>query len=256
MMTTRLFLVVAIVALAAPSARAQAADPDDAGALMDAGLAAYQAGDYAVAIASFRKAYAIDERPAALFAMAQAERKSGDCASAITDYDRFLGTSPAERQAQAARDQRAVCSEQLAGGVIANPIDPDAKPRPLPAPRPALPQPLPPAPPAIADDPWYRDPLTDGLLGGAALGASLGLGFALASSSAADEANRATTYDAHARAADAAARDRDLSLVSFAGAAVLGGVAAWRIVRHDDHPDARVALVPGPGVGLAIAGGF
>jgi hypothetical protein len=153
-----------------------------------------------------------------------------------------------------------VCAQQLSGGVIANPIDPSTQPRVVPvrAPEPAAsPKPLPPAPPpAPARDPWYRDPLTDGLLGGAALGASLGLGFALASSSAAGEANRATTYDDYARASDAATRDRDVALVSFAGAAVLGGVAAWRIVRHDDHPDRDVALVPGPGVGLAIAGGF
>lgn len=254
--TTIVSLAILTVAFA-PRARADA--PVDAGALMDTGLAAYQAGDYPAAIAAFKSAYAIDERPAALFAIAQAERKGGDCAAAIPDYDRFLATAPSERQAAAARDQRAVCAEQLAGGVIANPVDATAAHSPMPA---ALPAPAPhptapPPPPRPPGEPWYRDPLTDGVLGGAALGVSLGLGFALASSSAASDANDATTYAQHASFADASARDRDVALVSLAGAAVLGGVAVWRIVRHDAHETrARVSLVPGPGVGIGLAGGF
>ena len=263
-----LLLVVSALALAGARAVAQP-DPRDPAALMSSGLAAYQAGEYDAAIAAFRAAYAVDERPAALFAMAQAERKRGDCTSAIADYDRFLATSPAERQAEAARDQRDVCKDQLAtrAPVAATAsAEPSAHaPAPADAPPAALALPKAAAAPAAGEprddgegSSWLGDPVADGLAGGAVLGVALGGGFALASSHAARDANAATTYAEHATRADDAARDRNLAIAGFAGAAVLGGLAAWRIV-HDRHraPD-HVAIAPivVGGVGLGIAGDF
>ena len=101
-MSRRIAIVAAglLAGLAAASARPATAEPRPAAApshLMEAGLAAYRAGEYAAAVAAFRAAYRADGRPSALFAMAQAERMTGDCRVAIADYDRFLATGPAER---------------------------------------------------------------------------------------------------------------------------------------------------------------
>jgi tetratricopeptide (TPR) repeat protein len=265
---TRLLVLVAapLVALAAARAVAEP-DPKDPAALMSTGLSAYKAGEYDAAIAAFRAAYAIDERPAALFAMAQAERKRGDCATAVADYERFLATSPAERQAEAAREQRDVCKDQLAAQQPPPSGDTTAH---VPAPAAAadaLPHDANPTPAASlaapadagAGAPWYRDPVADGLAGGAVLGLALGVGFAVASSNAAADSNAANNYMTHAQLADDAARDRNLSIVGFTGAAALGGFAAWRIIRDRRTPD-HVAIAPivpsGGGLGVGIGGDF
>jgi hypothetical protein len=54
------------------------------------GQAAYDRGDYPAAIARWRAAYRLSGEPGLLFDVAQALRLSGDCASALTIYRRFL----------------------------------------------------------------------------------------------------------------------------------------------------------------------
>ena len=228
----------------------------DADKLMDAGLASYRDGDYPTAIASFRAAYAADGRAAALFAMAQAERKRGDCAAAIADYDRFLATGPSARQADAAREQRVVCEQQVAAQepAHAEPGPPAAigSMAPMAAP---LPAPIAPAP--VEAPRWYRDPIADGALVGAAVGVGVGVAFTLGANNAARDANHAATYDDYRADVSRSSRDKTYAIVGFGGAAVLGGVAAWRILRHDDHERAdAVSIAPGPGLGVALVGGF
>jgi tetratricopeptide (TPR) repeat protein len=230
---------------AQPTAGARASAIARADELLRTGLERYEAGDYAGAVSAFEAGYSIDPRPAFLFAAAQAERLAGNCVAAIAYYDRFLATSPSRSQADAAAEQRAKCA------------DAEPEPEPEPAPAPAI---VAPAPRSSAPTPWYRDPLTDSLVGGSAVLVLAGVGFTLSASSATDDANAADTYDRHDDAADRASLHRTVALVSFAGGAVVGAFAAWRIVRHgrDGTGTERAALRlgPGPGVGLAVGGAF
>lgn len=86
-------------ALAAPAAAAgdDAAQIEQAKMLFNAGAQAYEAGRFATAVQAFQQAYAIAPRPAILFSMAQAERKSyyvdkrpQDLRNAITHYHAYL----------------------------------------------------------------------------------------------------------------------------------------------------------------------
>jgi tetratricopeptide (TPR) repeat protein len=222
----RTVAVVAVVCtLTAP---AVAGPADDQLAL---GLARYEAGDFGGAMEAFDAGYAVEPRPAFLFAAAQAARRSGDCRRAIGYYDRFLAGDPSESQAEAAREQRDRCAEIL-------------PPEPAPA-------------PVAAGRPWYSDPITDGVVVGSALLVFAGTAFALSAGNATDDANAASTYDEHDAAAGRASRQQVWSLVSFGGGLALGALAAWRIVRHPDgHERAALRVGAGPGLGLAIGGDF
>jgi tetratricopeptide (TPR) repeat protein len=225
----RTVAVVAVVCTLAAPAPAVAGAADDQLAL---GLARYEAGDFEGAMDAFDAGYAVDPRPAFLFAAAQAARRSGDCRRAIDYYDRFLAGEPSQTQAEAAREQRDRCAATLS----------------------AEPDPAPAAPVRR----WYRDPVTDGVIVGSVVLLLAGTTFALSAADATDDANAATTYDEHDAAADRASRRQVLSLVSFGGGVALGALAAWRIVRHPDGHERSAALRvgAGPGVGLAIGGDF
>jgi tetratricopeptide (TPR) repeat protein len=230
----RTVAVVAVVCTLAAPALAVAGAADDQLAL---GLARYEAGDFDGAMDAFDAGYAVDPRPAFLFAAAQAARRSGDCRRAIDYYDRFLASDPSERQAEAAREQRDRCAETLPAETA-----------------PAEPDPAPAAPVRR----WYRDPVTDGVIVGSVVLLLAGTTFALSAADATDDANAATTYDEHDAAADRASRRQVLSLVTFGGGVALGAYAAWRIVRHPDGHErsATLRVGAGPGVGLAIGGAF
>src|SRR5262245_14065091 len=73
------------------------------------GLEYYKMKEFEAAIAEFEAAYAIDPRKEILFAQAQAERLSGDCASAAVLYRRFLGMDPPAVHAEAARASLEKC---------------------------------------------------------------------------------------------------------------------------------------------------
>lgn len=69
------FLLSALLALAAPSLAQPAADLERAKASFKAGANAYAAGDYLAAIQALEDAYEISPLPAIAFSLAQAERK-------------------------------------------------------------------------------------------------------------------------------------------------------------------------------------
>ncbi|HEX8789994.1 MAG TPA: PEGA domain-containing protein [Polyangiaceae bacterium] len=90
-------------ALVSPVAAAgdDAAQVEQAKMLFNAGAQAYEAGRFATAVQAFQQAYAIAPRPAILFSMAQAERKSyyvdkrpQDLRNAITHYHAYLDQVP------------------------------------------------------------------------------------------------------------------------------------------------------------------
>jgi hypothetical protein len=90
-------------ALVAPAAAAgsDAAQIEQAKMLFSAGAQAYEAGRFGTAVQAFQQAYALAPRPAILFSMAQAERKSyyvdkrpQDLRNAITHYHAYLDQVP------------------------------------------------------------------------------------------------------------------------------------------------------------------
>jgi len=98
-MTSRL-TVVLVLALAS---RAFAGDPKaEAQAHVHASEKLFQAGKYQDALGELTTAYALDPQPGLLYAIAQVHVKLGECAEAITWYQRFLDTHPDDRPAKAA----------------------------------------------------------------------------------------------------------------------------------------------------------
>jgi tetratricopeptide (TPR) repeat protein len=227
-------LTIALLGAVALSSSAVAGEPPAAlspaaRATLERGLRSYAVGDWAAAIAAFREGYQREPHPDFLYALAQAQRMSGDCTSAIATYRAFLRTAPSDRQAAPARANLARCEEQLARERAARPSPPPPEaPPPPPPPRASVENPSPPPP-------WWRDPA-----GGALLGVGLALtaaGGALWGVGERDIAaiNAASTYADRARLLDGADRAEALRTagvvaVVAGGVALLGGSIRWGVV--------------------------
>jgi iron complex outermembrane receptor protein len=134
------------VAIALASCPAFADPPSrDAEALLNEGIAAYQAGKYAEAAVELEKAYDINHAPRMLFNIARAYDKGGDTAAAVRYYDRYLQSESTEPDLAAkAREALERIRANAATPTIKSP-PPEAKPAPSPQPAAA-------APPAQARD--------------------------------------------------------------------------------------------------------
>jgi hypothetical protein len=95
------FTLATALAARAAAAGGDAAQIEQAKMLFNAGAQAYDAGRFGTAVQAFQQAYAIAPRPAILFSMAQAERKSyyvdkrpQDLRNAIAHYHAYLDQVP------------------------------------------------------------------------------------------------------------------------------------------------------------------
>jgi tetratricopeptide (TPR) repeat protein len=132
---------------AAPrSPAAEAGTRTDAEARFAAGVALYKQGDHAAALAEFRAAYAARPSYRVLYNIAQLEAKTGDAASALSTYRRYVLEGGAEidarRRIEVARE-----IERLESLVASD--TPVAAQAPAPAATPSPPAPSAP-PPALA----------------------------------------------------------------------------------------------------------
>jgi tetratricopeptide (TPR) repeat protein len=231
------------------------------------GLELYQDGAYEAALVEFRAGFALEARPELLFALAQAERKSGDCASALVYYRRFIETGPPVEQAAAAQLQLEHCGEALGS---APDVDIDEALLVVPPPEIVEPGPEPePGPPAVAMQPivtepprrdaWYRDRFGVVLLSGGAVATLVGLGLLVSARGAAGDADDATTYDDYDRAVAAVEQRQLLGALVTGGGVVVLGVAAVRLIvkRRTTAPrrTVEVGVVHG-GVSLTWQGRF
>ncbi len=122
-----------MVALSSAVASAQPPSvAEQARALSDEGLEHFRQNEYAPAIASFQRSYAMSPLPALLFNIAQAYRLAGDCDHALQYYRRYAEAAPTggnrdaldgrirdmERCAQPA-PAVAVASSNVAPGLVA-----------------------------------------------------------------------------------------------------------------------------------------
>jgi hypothetical protein len=191
---------------------------------VDAGLAAYRAGDYETASREIEAAYVIDPRPALLYTWAQARRQGGRCEDALPLYRRYADTATSEAQTAAAKTGIDLCEKQLAEKRDAKPPDPIVTPPP-PPPRKK------PEPP-----PWYRDKIGDVLAIGGLVGLGVGTGFLVASKRSLDSANRAEFRDDFGDLLDEANGRRRLGIgVLGAGSALLATGIVVYVVRSGRH---------------------
>lgn len=246
-------------------------EPSDIAARVDThlqrGIEFYAEKQFELAIVEFRAGYAIDPRPDFLFALAQAERLSGDCPTAIIYYRRFLETGPTANQAEAARVNMRRCERALESG-------PEGVPRRETetaldrAERAAAP--APPAVPEIAEPPrveralesasrpWYRDSLGMSLAAGSVVGLGVGVGFWMAKRSAESAASDAPDYESYQTNLDRARQNRTLAIVGLGAGVALAGAATVRYLfrSSERHRTTLIVGASGDGAAAFVAGRF
>jgi hypothetical protein len=202
---------------------------------VDAGVRAYNAGDYTSAIREFETAYGIEPDPVLLYAWAQAQRQGGHCDKAVELYRRYIDSKPTDAQVAAATTGISLCEQTSA----------------LPPPGEPPPEPPPPAP----QSPWYKDRLAGALVIGGAASLTIGVTFLVLSERSADAAT-----DADARAdflshLDDATQRRRIGFVGLGiGAALVAG-GVYRYVTRGDRtkPTTTVGIASGS---LVVFGRF
>lgn len=274
------YIVLVIATLAhATVAHAQGSDKPaaaSADAYLERGLAHYDARAFEKAIKAFLAGYKIDPRPVFLFALGQAERRSGDCRSALSYYRRFLATSPPAAQERAARMHIRGCKKALVSGPALDPEragsdtgpgqrepkrpDPaaPAKTRTAIAATPAAPSlPEPDASPPVQSSPWYHDATGGVLLGTGTIALLAGVGFLATSESIHDQAAWAPTYPEYDIEITRARRYRLWGIAAITTGTALAAGALYRYHRYSrrESPSQRnIGISPTSG-GLAISYG-
>ena len=110
-MTARRVLMACVLAMgAALSLPARAAEPGQAQALFDQGLADMDAGRFEKACPAIEQSYQLDPSPGTLFTLAECEAKRGRLATAVQHYDEYLALYaklPREKKAKQGDRERA-----------------------------------------------------------------------------------------------------------------------------------------------------
>lgn len=218
------------------------------------GLAFYERRDYDKAIAEFLAGYKLEPRREFLFALGQAERLSGDCASAIVYYRQFLTRGPSPHQADATWELIRRCERALASGPR-----PALEPRPARAPPPAKQRTTGivsmPARPA-----WYTDKLGGALLAGGAILVAVGGGLVLSAAALEADAASVTSYERYATLMDIAGLRRKIATATLLGGGVLVAAAVYRYVtRRAPARERHLSIeraTPRGGIALSFGGSF
>ena len=212
---------------------ARPADPAAVEAHITAAHAAYVRGDYLHARDELLAAYALDPRPALLFALGQAEFNLGHYHAAIDYYERFTATDPAP-------DQVALAQQAIGAARIKLETPPPPPPhhdKPLP--------PLPPPPPPHRE--FDRLDRTMTLIGGIA---ALGGGGLIVTSVVMSRDSSGTLHSYDRRVHDAVIV-RDVGIASLAGGALVVGAALLRWRFH--LVDTTIGVEASPSrVGLSL----
>lgn len=238
-MSRRWSELLVCVTLLVPAA-AQADTPTDVQAHMRNAAEAHKAGDFARARTELEAAYALDPKPALLYALGQVNVKLGNCANAITFYDQYLATNPSPASADAARQAISVCrlAQEQAKREAPVPTEPGETP-----PTPAVEtSPLP--PPAPSRRPWYSRPVGLALLGGGVAGIAVGGVLYGSARSTQSDADAATSYERAAQLDSDAHGTRTLSLVVGSAGVALAAAGIVYYVLTSSSESSGVAIVP------------
>lgn len=233
-MLGRITLMIAILAVSFGD-RADAdptKDAKEAKERQERGRRLYATQDYEGAITEWRAAYVLVPNVDLLFAIGQAQRLKGDCASALVTYKNVLREKVSKKQVDEVEKVIAICEDTIAKAKPAEPAKPAPEPTPTPAPVVEAPAPAPTPMPIepVRDTPkksaWYTDKLGMGLLAGGVVGTAVGATFFVLANGASSDADAATSYEAFDSAAATAKRDRVISAVGFGvgGALIVGAV--------------------------------
>ena len=242
-------MILAAVGIFQPSVAVAESAEDEAQQRLIRGLEHYQAGDYERAIDEFVAGYELDERPELLFALAQAERLSGDCESARIYYADFIATEPPDTQRDAAQLHLDACQHALESSPVHARIEADEPLEPQRA-----------AEPVARTRRWYDDVAGDVMLGVGALNVLISLRLCGAAGAQRELAESADDYQAYTSHRDRAMSRRNWGLATFGiGAGLIAG-AAYRFVKRDQRNDrSERGLAVGPtvgGIALSFGGEF
>lgn len=214
----------------------------------------YNIQEWASALKEYKESYALDPKPDTLWAIAQTQRLSGDCRSAILTYKAYMRTASAagatvaqefitKCQADIEAQQRAIDAPPPTVSppppVVVNPPIISPQPQPMPPPQRA----------STHHGSWAFDPLGDVLfvvgVGGLATGATfLALGNRDMSA-----AKNELTVAAYEGATSDAKQKQQIGMIATSAGAVFTGLAIWRFVavaRRHNREDAQnsLAIVP------------
>ena len=252
-------LVVIVLSLAWPAiAHADEAPMrPEAKAKYDKGIAHYAAKEYEAAASELRAAYFLETRREILFAWAQAERLSNDCASAIPLYRKYLASDPPANTAATAKGHMDKCIEQVGPGGEAR--DPTLPAEPEPA-KPAVVAPRPEQPATITRrKPFYKDTVGDALAITGVVVLGVGGTFFYMSMQSKDEAADAPTYAEYQDAIDTGITRRRIAIGALAAGGVLvtGAIVRWAIHGGGTEtvPAVGLGITPG-GATVGVSGQF
>jgi tetratricopeptide (TPR) repeat protein len=225
-------------------ASSHAASADSAADLLKQGIDLYKAGKYADAIDTLKRSSDLEPKPEALFALAQAERQIGDCASALTHYHAVLESQSDFGVAKFVQQNIELC-EKAHPELVAKPEPP--KPD---SPNPESAKPVvPPKPVTVVKEVRSTDPLVATLLVGGALGLGTAGGLFVAANASRDAANHARTLGDHDSFEHRADVEQDAMYIAGGLGLAMIGVAVFRWTRGDDRGGTDVAVTPTTGGG-------
>jgi hypothetical protein len=212
----------------------------------------YNIQDWAKALEEYKAAYGLDPRPETLWAIAQTQRLSGDCRSAILTYRAYMRTASSQG-ANAAVEFIKTCEADIEAqrrAVEAATAQPQPEPVRVAPPPPVHPepQPIPAAPPAPQQPPGaFSDPLGDVLLvagiGGVVAGGVL-LGVGSSNLGNADSKANSGLRDS---AVSSAQNDQIIGAIAGGAGVACVALAIWRIKSahaHTEHPNSAWLVVP------------
>lgn len=255
-------LSLASITLALLALPASADNKADAKVHIDGATAAHKEGRFEDARTELEAAYALDPQPQLLYALGQVNVKLGRCEDAITYYEQFIQTKPAQAATDAANQAIVTCrvaiTQAQAQKPAYEPSDAQLPPvgeddeRPLETTPPAETTPA-----APTHKPWYKDVLGLSLVGVGAASLATGVVLYMNANSRLDDVDGAPTYAEARSIVDDAHRTRAISIVfAAAGGVLIGGGIGYYVKRHRGSGEARaVSVMPTTSGGLVTLSG-
>lgn len=243
-----------------------AAGPDDllsdpeAQTLVSEAQILFSEGNFGDAARLIEKAYLIEPVPELLFPWAQAEREQGNCRAAVDLYGRMLEEIPEGRMADSARNNIALCEDEMPAEEEAvavvddDPIEEYDEPEPDPEPVPVTTTDKQPK----AKD-WYKDPAGGVLTGLGLVGVGAGAALLIVANGTAKGAPDASSLDNYNSQSDSAVTQRNAGagVLSVGGALLIAGVIRYVLVAKKNKASATASVWTAPGSGgLVLSGRF
>lgn len=251
----RLAIAITVVMATAAAAGAQpkpVAPADAAKAKAESAKAAFDRGDYAVAVEEYREAYRLMPSPGLLYNLGQAYRLVGSCAEAVEAYREYLRLVPESPYTETAQQNLA------AAEVCARDADAAAKRREERQRDAALAAATPPPPPPQDRGHGMRRAGVGAMAVGGMLVVAGGY-FAIDAAHQADEVSdlyaRGSAWDDIADADARGQRSQLISRVAFAvsGVALAGGVTLYVLGRRGEHAPVVTATPTGAGGQMVVS---